>query len=547
MLTKARKSGTSRNTLIGRVPVASLVVALMLAVLPAWAAGETYPIVDTGQTQCYDDSGAITAPALGAAFYGQDAQHDGTQPSYQDNGDGTVSDLRTGLMWQQAVAGASTFNLAGYTDWRLPSIKDLYSLIDFSGVTGSSAATSTPYIDTNYFVFEYGDESAGERFIDAQYCTSTQYVSTTMGGDETVFGVNFADGRIKGYGLSLNGVDKTFFVMYVRGNTDYGANDFVDNGDSTVTDRATGLMWTQDDSAAGLDWEEALAWVQQMNTAKHLGYDDWRLPNAKELQSILDYTRSPDTTSSAAIDPVFNVTAILDEGGGTNYPFYWTSTTHVDGPPGEYAAYLAFGEALGFMEQPPGSGNYQLMDVHGAGAQRGDPKTGDPADYPTGHGPQSDVIRIFNYVRCVRDVPPDSDDDGLSDADETVRGTNPNDADTDDDGLEDGDEVYTYGTDPTLADTDGDGIDDRSEIGLGTSPTDDTDVPSATTVYVNFSFDTNSELGTYDQPFDTCAEAIIVVETGGTVIIATGDTAETPHIDKAMRLEAVGGSVRIGQ
>ena len=45
-----------------------------------------------------------------------------------------------------------------------------------------------------------------------------------------------------------------------------------------------------------------------------------------------------------------------------------------------------------------------LMDVHGAGSQRSDPKDGVPADYPHGHGPQGDVIRIFNLVRCVRDA-----------------------------------------------------------------------------------------------------------------------------------------------
>ena len=39
-------------------------------------------------------------------------------------------------------------------------------------------------------------------------------------------------------------------------------------------------------------------------------------------------------------------------------------------------------------------GNYELMDVHGAGAQRSDPKVGNPDDYPYGHGPQGDVIRI---------------------------------------------------------------------------------------------------------------------------------------------------------
>ena len=54
------------------------------------------------------------------------------------------------------------------------------------------------------------------------------------------------------------------------------------------------------------------------------------------------------------------------------------------------------------MENPPGSGNYVLMDVHGAGAQRSDPKQGDPNNYPHGFGPQGDVIRIYNFVRLVR-------------------------------------------------------------------------------------------------------------------------------------------------
>ncbi len=44
------------------------------------------------------------------------------------------------------------------------------------------------------------------------------------------------------------------------------------------------------------------------------------------------------------------------------------------------------------------------QDVHGAGAQRSDPKDGDPSLYPNGNGPQGDAIRINNYVRCVRIV-----------------------------------------------------------------------------------------------------------------------------------------------
>ena len=303
--------------------------------LPGGEGMNGYAVVDTGQLACYDDHDElVTCPAEGESFYGQDSQHDGHQSSYTENGDGTVTDNVTGLMWQQtpdtdgdgdidaadklsyddAVAGANTFDLGGYSDWRLPTIKELYSLIDFGGVDpsgyeGTDTSGLIPFIDTAYFDFAYGDTDAGERIIDAQYASSNLYVATTAGdGGRTLFGVNFADGRIKGYGLSLFGSEKTFFVIYVRGNTGYGLNDVEDNGDGTITDYATELMWSQDDSGSGLNWEDALAWVEDKNAENYLGYSDWRLPNAKELQSIVDYTRSPDTTGSAAIDPLFNAT-----------------------------------------------------------------------------------------------------------------------------------------------------------------------------------------------------------------------------------------------
>jgi hypothetical protein len=252
-----------------------------------------------------------------------------------------------------------------------------------------------PFIDSDTFIFEYGDTGSGERVIDAQFISSSEYVGTTMEG-HTVFGVNFADGRIKGYGtgpMPGQSQDKDFFVLYVRGNADYGINDFVDNEDGTIGDLATGLTWMQDDSGTGMIWEDALAYCQNLDAA---GYDDWRLPNAKELQSIVDYFRSPDTSSSAAIDPLFNSTAITNERGEIDYGFYWSSTTHANYQAGgQAAAYVSFGRSLGYM-------NNNWVDVHGAGSQRSDPKTGDPADYPTGHGPQGDAIRIYNQVRCVR-------------------------------------------------------------------------------------------------------------------------------------------------
>jgi hypothetical protein len=355
----------------------------------------SYIIVDTGQDHCYDDQSSIPCPTEGDAFFGQDAQYSGVQARYVDNGDGTITDLNTGLMWQQtpdldnkmtfeeAVAGAESFELAGYSDWRLPTIKELYSLIDFNG----GMSRGIPYIDTDDFDFRYGDESQGERDIDAQYWSSTEYVSTTMNGSHTVFGVNFADGRIKGYGTSNpRGGQMQQFVRYVRGNPDYGTNDFFDNGDGTISDMATGLMWQQIDSSITLDWEGALNYCSSLDYA---GYNDWRLPNAKELQSIVDYSRSPKTTNSAAIDPIFSVSEIES--------WFWSSTTHLDFGV-RSAVYVAFGQAYGVP-------NGNLVDVHGAGAQRSDPKSGDPGNYSDGRGSpgQDDQVRIYNYARCVRE------------------------------------------------------------------------------------------------------------------------------------------------
>lgn len=389
-------------------------IAAFAALVATAAAGPASPVVGTGQVACYDDRAEITCPLAGQAFFGQDAQAQPLEPAYRDNGDGTVSDLRTGLEWvkspgakrthAEAVGGAAACRVGGHDDWRLPSIRELYSLALFSGTDVSSCMASissclspTPFLDNRYFDFSYGDAAAGERVIDAQYWSSTEYVSTTMRGDATVFGVNFADGRIKGYPRDRI----RQFVRYVRGPA-YGANDFVDDGDGTITDRSSGLTWDAADSGVGLTWQDALAWVQARNAGRHRGHDDWRLPDAKELQSLVDYTRSPATTGSAAIDPRFQVTAIVDERRQTNFPFYWASTTHADASgSGAFGVYVCFGEALGWM-QAPDSGEWAVLDVHGAGAQRSDPKAGSPASYPHGHGPQGDVVRVRNFVRLVR-------------------------------------------------------------------------------------------------------------------------------------------------
>ncbi len=340
----------------------------------------SYPVVETGQTHCYDLEYAIDCSQEDQDFAGQDAQHLGRKMSFQDKGDDTVSDLVTGLMWQQtpttesfawedALAYCESLSLADHEDWRAPSLKEMFSISDFG--------TGWPYIDREYFDLAADGNGVSK---DEQYWTSNFYeVGTTHGGQDTAFGINHGTGHIKGYPSAAGGPIGGNYVRCVRGE-EYGLNQFVDNGDGTVTDEATGFVWTRNDSSEGLDWQHALAYCEDLLLADK---DDWRLPDVKELQSIVDYSGF-----FPAIDPMFQVTGITNEGDNADYPYFWSSTSAYFNPsdPGYYYAwYVAFGYSVG----PDGE------DTHGAGAVRFDTKA---EGGPEGEGGG----RFYNYVRCVR-------------------------------------------------------------------------------------------------------------------------------------------------
>lgn len=238
-----------------------------------------------------------------------------------------------------------------------------------------------------YFDFEYdeGMSYAG------QYWSSTLYVKGGLQTDaiEGAFGFNFADGHIKCYetGLYFDGTSGVeapgCFVRAVRGDEDiYGVNDFISNGDGTVTDNATGLMWQQEDDCNSYNWEDALAYATESELAD---YTDWRVPNTKELQSIVDY----DKTTFPAIDEDYFSCTDDDS-------WFWSGTTQ-----GDYkytACYIAFGKAYSKDDRDA----TEYYDWHGAGAQRSDPKAGDIEDYLMESVNATDSIRIENYVRLVR-------------------------------------------------------------------------------------------------------------------------------------------------
>lgn len=233
--------------------------------------------------------------------FGEDADYVINPPSFTDNGDGTIKDNVTGLTWQKGDGGEMTWEMAtdycenlslANIEWRLPDPYESFGILDHSLLN--------PAVDQNYFTKTKAEYwwSNTERVDDA-----TKAWATNAGGgigphpkSETV----------------SNGGIKKFHTRCVKDET--WTSELTNNKDGTISDSKTGLIWVTDDNSEKLTWEKALVYAENLSFA---GYDDWRLPNVKELQSIVDV---------AFVNPSVNSSFFTN----TLQLPYWTSTTLIN-------------------------------------------------------------------------------------------------------------------------------------------------------------------------------------------------------------------------
>ncbi len=269
----------------------SVLFALLFLSLPAPSYPQPLKIPDTGQTMSYTQT------------FGEDADYLINAPSFTNNGNGTTTDNVTGLLWQRTDGGEMTYenasaycsglSLGGQTGWRLPTIHELYTILNHS--------KNNPSLDTVYFT-KTGAEYwwSSDKQIDD---SSKIWVANAGGG---------AGAHMKSETISAGGTKK-FHVLAVKNSSvqTITPGRFIDNGDGIITDLYSGLTWQKSLSASTYTWENALNYCESLTLA---GYSDWRLPNIKELQSLSDPALKNPAISSAYFQ---NLTI------GN----YWSSTT----------------------------------------------------------------------------------------------------------------------------------------------------------------------------------------------------------------------------
>lgn len=311
---------------------------LVVLIFALTAFAGTVQLPQTGQTKCYDSAGAEIA----CAGTGQDGDIragvawpeprfvitycNATAPCADQSSDcdanpstDVVTDKLTGLMWPKNgnLAGAMTWysaidyannlTLCGHSDWRLPNVNELESLVN-SNMPYANAWLNTQGFN-NVLSSYWSSTTYAKDIYSAWYVAMHKgyVVHDIIGKGDT--------GSYAGYAWAVRSEQFSSVISLPQTGqkTSYASGDdgdiqagvvwpsprFTDNDNSTVTDNLTGLIWTKDANVPGPSacnpgtyktWQEALEYIKCLNSWSYLGHHDWRLPNKKELYSLIDYS-----------------------------------------------------------------------------------------------------------------------------------------------------------------------------------------------------------------------------------------------------------------
>lgn len=333
------------------------------------ASSDTLEPLATGQKRAWDGEGSLIKKPGSNVDGDVQAGIPFPSPRYSDNGDGTVTDLRSGLIWlknanaygeiswpealetlkhlSSGQHGLSDGSEAG--DWRLPNINELQSLVDLDSDHGPALPDDHPF----------------ENLQAANYWSSSTVAAAPPLGwyialavAPPVFDLKMNTMRIwpvRGTSdkVAATGQTRCFDVWGQPVPCEGSGQDgelqmgvahpdprFADNGDGTVTDRLTGLVWLRDANSFGsLDWSAAVKRCNSLSSGRH-GLDDgssagdWRLPNIHEMRSIVDYDHHGPALTPG--HPFQNVRSSL----------YWSSTTVASAPNQARFVFLGLGPSV---------------------------------------------------------------------------------------------------------------------------------------------------------------------------------------------------------
>jgi hypothetical protein len=233
----------------------------------------------------------------------------------------------------------------GYKDWRLPNVNELESLVH-AGQDDIAA-----WLNTQGFA-NVQPQAYWSSSTNAHGTGNAWHVNMMQGGGVNVTGKRYSlyiwpvragESKLWKTGqTTCYDETETYYAPKpipcsgrgqdgaLQAGASWPSPRFTNNRNGTVTDSLTRLMWTQHGDAPGppacslgkvTTWANALAYVGCLNTYSYLGYTDWRLPNRKELRSVINYGQADSATW-------LNTQGFLNmQSGG-----YWSSSTDAYAP-----------------------------------------------------------------------------------------------------------------------------------------------------------------------------------------------------------------------